>query len=149
MLCARGFGGLESWMGLVGDQSPQRKWGQGPGRKAVFTMFPGKLQSKELGFDPVICHPCRWAPSGSVSTCLTSSGSTTTRSPPSATTAAPCSGASCGRVCSAKVRRWVLLLLPPAPEPLLSLHLKTLLGASRVLSRADRRTGPKPLLSRC
>lgn len=107
-----GFGGLESRMGLVGGQSPQRKWGQGPGRKAVFTMFPGKLQSKELGFDPVTCRSCRWAPSGSVSTCLTSSGSTTTRSPPSATTVAPCSGASCGRVCSAKVRLGPALPLP-------------------------------------
>ena len=91
-----------------GSESTE-KVGSGPWVKAVFTMFPGKLQSKELGFDPVICRPCRWAPSGSVSTCLTSSGSTTTRSPPSATTVAPCSGASCGRVCSAKVRRWVLL----------------------------------------
>ena len=126
VLCAMGFGGLESRMGLVGDQRPQRKWGQGPGRKAVFTMFPERLQSKELGFDPVICRPCRWAPSGSVSTCLTSSGSTTTRSPPSATTVAPCSGASCGRVCSAKVRRWVLLPHSPCTWAPLSLHLKNL-----------------------
>lgn len=46
---------------------------------------------------------CRWARSGSVLTCPTSSVSTTTRSPPSVTTAAPCCGASWGRACSAKV----------------------------------------------
>lgn len=46
---------------------------------------------------------CRWVHNGSALTCRTSSAFTTTRSPPSATTAAPCCGASCGRACSAKV----------------------------------------------
>lgn len=129
----RGFGGLESWMGLVGDQSPQRKWGQGPGRKAVFTMFPGKLQSKGLARPYVL--PSLQVGSQRFSVNMPHKfGITTTRSPPSCDPAAPCSGASCGRVCSAKVRRWVLLLLPPAPEPLLSLPLKdSSLGASSAL----------------